>query len=367
MIKNVKHYIKYFIKRGILKTELLISYLLPKKNKKIEKYPKTIQLPITYKCNFDCVMCGMRNLVHNKDFSYEDLDKILSNKLFKEVIDVGLNGGEPFLKPDIVDCVRTITTRLTKLRNINIISNGFFTDKILESLEQIKSICNEKGVKVNISFSVDGVNGMQDFMRGTKNAWNNVNNTIDRIKENKEKYCDSMAIICTITKYNIYNIEEVELWSKEKGLDVAYNIATVNERIDNYNKLEDFTIFNDEEARMCAQEFFYKKFLETKSKRYFGIYMFINQNKRYAPCPCQTNSWVTLTPNSKISYCATHSKELESALEKSAYDIFNNNIDYLKDLIKNNCETCSHYIYTLSKEGRKKYYRELLRIQKVML
>lgn len=367
MIKKIKFYIAYFIRRIKLKIKLLISSLLPEKKRNVEKYPKTIQLPITYKCNFDCIMCGMRNLVHNKDFTYKDLDKILSDELFKEVTSVGLNGGEPFLKPDLVDCIKIMMNRLKKLKNINIISNGFFTDNIIKTLEQIKLICEEKNVNVNIAFSVDGVSEMQDFMRGTKNAWINVNKTIDSIKSNQKKYCDSIEVISTITKHNIYNIEEVELWAKQKGITVAYNIATVNARIDNYSKLEDFTIFNDEDARMCAQEFFYKKFIETKSKRYFGIYMFIHKHKRYAPCPCQTNSWVTLTPNSQISYCATHSDELGNALEKSAYNIFNNNIDYLKNLVKDNCDMCSHYIYTLSKEGRKKYYRELLRNQKVML
>lgn len=366
MLKKMKFYLANFIKTFILTIKLLMVSVIPEKRKKIQKYPKTIQLSITYKCNLNCVMCEMKDLVQNKDFTYKELDQMLSDKVFKNVTTIQLNGGEPFLKQDIVDCIKVMTNRLKKLKAIHIISNGYVTNNILKSLEQIYSICKKKNIKIHISFSVDGINEMQDFMRGTKNAWVNVNKTIDSIKANQNKYCDTIGIITTITKYNIYNIEEVELWAQEKALKVAYNIATVNAKIDNYNKLQDFTIFNDEKARMCTQEFFYKKFIEEKSKRYFGIYLFIHEQKRYAPCACQTNSWVTLTPNSQISYCATYSDELGSALDESTDEIVNGNIEYLNKLIKKNCETCSHYIYTLSKDGRKKYYQELLRNQKVM-
>lgn len=68
-----------------------------------------IQLPITFKCNFDCVMCGMRNLISQEDFSSEELSQIISDKLFQNVTGIGLNGGEPFLKKDLVECVEVIT------------------------------------------------------------------------------------------------------------------------------------------------------------------------------------------------------------------------------------------------------------------
>ncbi len=354
--ERVKLYLMYFL-NIILKRD---------NDNRLFEYPQTIQLPITYKCNFDCVMCGMRNLIQKEDFSYKDLKKILEDRLFKKVVAVSVNGGEPFLKKDIIECIDVMLTALPKLKNINFISNGYFTDKILDCLEKIYAMCKEKGVHLNVAFSVDGVGEMQDFMRGKKNAWINVNNTLDRIKSDTKKYCDDYNVVCTITKYNIYNIEEVELWAKKYKVNVAYNIATVNARIDNYEKFDDFTILNDQEARFLAQEFFYKKAMEEQSKRYYAIFLYIKEGKRYALCPCRRNSWVTLTPNGNISYCATYSNELGNALEKSAYDIFNGNIEYLNELKKEKCKGCSHYAYTLNKEGLKLFYRDLLNNQRIL-
>lgn len=344
----------------------LVKSLRLNLDKKITSYPITIQLPITFKCNFDCVMCGMHHLIQNKDFSAKELDTILSDHLFSKVQVVGVNGGEPFLKDDLVECVEVMIKRLSGLKYINIISNGYFTELIDTKLHKIYRLCAAAGVKVHISFSVDGIEEMQDFMRGKKDAWKNVNRTLETLRGAKEKAYDSLGIICTITKHNIFHISQVENWAKQHHLRVNYNIATVNLRIDNEMRVEDFTVLNDAKASMLAREFFYKKAMTEHSKIYFGLYLFLKEGKRYAPCHCQTNQWVTLTPDGQISYCATHSKELGCAFEKSAYDIFNSNIEYLRQLTKENCDTCSHYIATLNGRGRLLFYKELLRKSKIV-
>lgn len=331
---------------------------------RIHKYPNTIQLPVTYKCNFDCVMCGMRNLIHNKDFLAAELDKILCDKLFKKVKSVSFNGGEPFLKEDFYECVYAAIKELPKLKQIVIISNGYFTDMMCEKLEQIYALCVKFNVKLHLSLSIDGIGKMQDFHRGNQHAWEHMQATIIRLMDDSEKYFDSINIISTITRYNIYSISDVEVLSQKLGISVAYNIATENVRIDNYNKLEDFSVFGDEKARQMALEFFYCKFMQTKSRRYFGIYYYIKTKKRIAPCPCDNNSWVTLTPDCQLGYCATHSKELGNALENSAYEIFNGNLEYLEQLKSEHCKNCSHYIYELNREGLKKYIQELYRIHR---
>lgn len=351
-------FLKYNTKKilTLLYWRLKRIFHLYKTRKKFLKYPKTIQLPITHLCNFDCVMCGMHHMMNRPDFSAKELGEILSDKLFKKVIAVGVNGGEPFLKKDFVECITIMTEVLPKLKAFNIISNGFFTDKILSQLEEIKPICESKGIKVNLSISVDGVNDMQDFHRGHKAAFVNADRTIKEILNNKGKYVDYLGVICTITKHNIYRITEVEVWANSLSIDISYNIATYNVRIENQDRLEDFSVFSDEHARLLAQEFFYTKALFTGSEKYFALYLYLKEKKRYCDCPCKYNEWITLTPDSQIGFCATYSKNLGSALEKSAYNIVQDNLEYLEEIKKNHCETCSHYMYGLDSNGYKKFH-----------
>ena len=365
----LKKHIRYYISCGKIVLEWYKKSLALKKrsiNKKIREYPLTIQLPITYKCNFNCKMCGMQNLLKNKDFSSRELEAILKDRLFCKVTSVGLNGGEPFLRKDLVDCVRIIIDTLPKLKTFNIITNGYFTDSIKEKLLEINRLSKQKNIDVNISLSIDGIEKMQDLMRGHQNAWRNVVKTIAEIKADEKKYCDSLGVICTVTRYNVFNLEEVEAWSKKNNIFVRYNIATLNARIDNEDRFEDFSIFCDEKARMMAQEFFYKKAIQERSETYFGIYLYIRYKNRYADCPCKYNEWVTLVPNGNISYCATYSKELGSALKKSAYDLFNDNIAILKEIRDKHCCSCSHYISQLDSKGLRLFYIELLKNNRIL-
>lgn len=349
----LKMYLKAFKRFLSLTIKSLLSNLFHNK-------PVELQLPITYKCNFDCVMCGMKTLIKNRDFTSQELAAILENKLFSNIKSVGVNGGEPFLKKDLENYIDVICKKLPSLENIYIITNGFLTNIILDKLCILKKICSQYNVLLNISVSVDGIGEIQNMHRGNSLSSKMTFATIDNILSDKDKYCDSLNCICTITKQNIEYINEVEAWAIEKKVLVNYNIATIHKRINNDYKYDDFSIFTDEHARLLAEEFFYAKFRETKSEKYYAIYLYIRDKKRYAPC-IYRNRGVTLTPNNELLYCATFSKEIGNALENDAYELYFKNKEYKKVLKKEYCSNCSHYIYGLSPIGYIKYCKELLK------
>lgn len=330
-------------------------------NDTISDYPSTIQLPITYLCNFDCVMCGMHHLTHNKGFSAQELGKILEDKLFMHVKHVGVNGGEPFIKNDIIDYFQVIMASMPELKTLNIISNGYFTENTLKVLSELKKLCDEKNIRINLSISIDAVGELQDFHRGKKGAFQHAERTCKEILRQKECYVHSLDVICTITKYNIANINEILVWSENNQIEVEYNIATYNKRIDNRDRVADFSVLNDEQAKMLAMEFFYCQYKKTRKEKYYALYLYLRDGKRYADCPCKRNEWITLTPDCQMGFCATYSKVLGSALEKSAYEIVHDNLDYLENILEKHCDTCSHYMYNLDKEGLRFLYQEQLR------
>ena len=351
-MRKIKYYSRLFLQ------------IIKRKNlelKRKQKYkPAIIQLPITYKCNFNCVMCGMQKLTKNKDFTPQDLEYILKDELFQNVKAVGINGGEPFLKQNLEEYIDKVLM-LPKLKNIYFISNGYLTDIILEKLKIIKEKASKNNVKINISISVDGIDEMQDLMRGHKNAFIHADKTIREILNNKKLYTDNIDIICTITKINIYNINEVVAWAENLGINVAYNIATINKRIENEEKYQDFSIFTDEHARLLAQEFFYGLFRKTRSEKYFAIYYFIRYKKRLCYCDCDYNE-ITINPNCELSFCATYSDFIGNAKETPAHTIVKNNQNYLNTILKNDCKNCHHYMYKLNSKGIIEYYKELIRV-----
>ncbi len=324
------------------------------------EYPSTIQFPVTYACNFNCIMCGMPKLKYKKHASVDEIKKILQDDLFRKVEYVGINGGEPFLRNDLAECMEVMIDVLPELKGFNIISNGFFTERIVSVLKRIHGKCQDNGINVSIAISVDGIGELQDEHRGCGGAFECANKTIDILRSNPE-LCDSLSVICTITKKNIFNVNEVVVWAEQKDLYVNYNIATENERIANQDKVSDFSLFKDERARMMAQEFFFGLYQKTKEERYYGLFLYLREKRRYTECPCQKNKWITIYPEGTVGFCATHSVEIGNALEESARSIVNRNLNYLEQIKAEKCEKCAQYSSRLNAEGKKVLYTEELK------
>lgn len=315
----------------------------------ITDYPDTIQFPITYKCNFNCVMCGVHDQEPMIDAHPEHIGKVLKDEYFSHVKNIGINGGEPFIRTDLVECIEHILESLSSLEQISFISNGFFSDKIVKDLRAIKLKCDERGVKLYLSISVDGYGDMQDFHRGYVNAFNNAQETIELIK--KEGCVDYLNIITTITRYNIERINELMVWAEEKNIDVAYNIASENTRITNKKRMDDCSVMLDEHTKMLAQEFFYTKYKQYNSERYFSLFKFLQINERVADCPCIHNEWITILPDCSLSLCSPHGSVIGRLDGSNARQIVMDNIEQLKALRKRICNSCPQYMYAVDSYG----------------
>jgi hypothetical protein len=306
-------------------------------------------------------MCGMqKKMLTNIDFTTSELESILKNKLFKKIKHVGVNGGEPFIKDNLVDYIQVLLRTLTKLQYIHIITNGYFSKNIINMLPRIKKICNMRGVKLTLALSVDAVDGLQDFVRGKKDAFVHIEQTCNDLLMSPELYYDHISVICTITKYNVYNLNEVEAWAGRKGIQVNYNIATIHERVYNFDKYDNFTIFNDPLALGMAAEFFYEKYCKTNLQKYFCLYYYVLYKERLSNCNYQYNAGVTLTPNKYLAYCATFSKELGDAYINPADEMYYGHINYRKQLCRERCRTCSHYSNSLHSKGFFIYINDII-------
>lgn len=135
-----------------------------------KKYPTVIQLPITKRCNSRCVMCDIWKMPKGNELTSEEFGRILKDSIFKEVRAIGVNGGEPSMLPDLLEYIDHMLA-LPKIKNINIISNGFMTDPLLNKLETIKNKCSLQGIKFHVSFSLDGVGEVHDKQRGVTDAF----------------------------------------------------------------------------------------------------------------------------------------------------------------------------------------------------
>ncbi len=364
MTYNIKHKIKNFIRSNevlysiiaplrssqvntLAKIRLLRSSSLFKIDGSKKNYPKVIQLPITYNCNSACVMCNIWQMDHSGEMTVEEFTKFMKDPIFKEVEAVGINGGEPSLVPNLHEYADEIL-KLPSLKSLNLISHGFSPKPLFKQIEKIYTSCKSKGINFHVAISLDGVGEIHDTVRGKNNVFEKTKNTIDEIIRNKDRYCDSYDIGCTIVKQNIDHLIELDTFAKNRDYNIRFRLGIDNKRIES-DKLRDQYSVIYSPLRQSAKEFFHYQVAEAKGLqnqfKNFAIFHWLNSSnpKRLLGCAWKDEG-VTLDARGELYYCAVASKSIGSLRKENGEKIFfdKKNIEYRKSIIDNSCDGCIH-------------------------
>ncbi len=345
IIKKLQKNYKLFLFAKILK--FLQNSSLIKIDGSKKKYPKVIQLPITYNCNSKCVMCNVWQMNHSGEATVEEFSKFMQDDIFKEVEAVGINGGEPSLVPNLYEYADEIL-KLPSLKSLNIISHGFNSKSLFKNLEKIYASCKEKRISFHVAISLDGVGKIHDKVRGKSKVFEKTTVTIDEIIKNKHKYCDTYDIGCTIISHNIDYLMELDTYAKRKNYNIKYRLGIDNKRIES-DKLKDKYSVIYSPLRQSAKEFFHYQMSQTKNLdnryKYFSIFYWLNTDKpkRFLGCSWKDEG-ITIDARGELYYCAVASDSIGNIKKTKGEKIFfdDKNIEYRKSIIINNCDGCIH-------------------------
>lgn len=148
-------------------------------------FPSLITILITKRCNFNCLGCSSASPAYTKHFG-KNKEKDLSLNDIKKILDqvawfkpfIYLNGGEPTLRPDLLEIVEYV-----KRKNLvcALTTNGsMFNRRFLESLIKTKLDF--------LSVSIDGPRPFHDKIRGFDGAFGKAALGIRILAEFKKKY-----------------------------------------------------------------------------------------------------------------------------------------------------------------------------------
>lgn len=121
------------------------------------KYINTISFEITRRCNLSCKWCS-KGEPQNLDISKEIIDKTLEELQDYYINCIRVTGGEPFLKPEIIEyLINKIIEKKIKVKMLHIISNATIkNEKIKNSIVKFISYGNDiqdirKSIKTHFS------------------------------------------------------------------------------------------------------------------------------------------------------------------------------------------------------------------------
>lgn len=149
---------------------------------------------VTSACNANCRHCFSK-AYPREDMSLAEIEKVSKN--FKGITYLTYSGGEPSLRPDIVEITRCFYVN-NNVGFLNFITNGFETDALIYAIEQILRLCPD--MELMVSFSLDGIGELHDEIRQYPGGFERLLSSINRAKALQNYY--RKLSICTITTYS---------------------------------------------------------------------------------------------------------------------------------------------------------------------
>jgi len=182
----------------------------------IPSKPFLINYSLTFRCDFKCKHCGVWSLENNyaqEELSASEVSRFLDDKSLKKLAVIVITGGEPFLKEDLVEILLEFKKK-TIARIFHITTNGFLTEKIIESVFFLKS----RGVNLDLKISIDDIGLRHDELRGKDESFQKAVNTITRLRSAFGKKDLFIGINQTIYEENYKSIPKVKKLACELGV-----------------------------------------------------------------------------------------------------------------------------------------------------
>jgi len=123
----------------------------------------------THRCNARCEMCHTWKYPSRIE---EEISPEIMEKVPTGLKKLNLTGGEPALRDDLLDIVRVLAK---KAKKIDISTNGYFTERLVEVGKRFSNIA--------FRISVEGLPKLNDNLRGIKDGFDRALRTVLRLRE----------------------------------------------------------------------------------------------------------------------------------------------------------------------------------------
>ncbi len=304
--------------------------------------PRTVNLLVNDICNSRCQMCLIWQRKREDEITPAELERVLQDPLFRRVRYIGVSGGEPTLRRDLPRIFEVLARKRPALKGTGIITNAIQADTVLERVTASARVCSRSGLPFNVMVSLDGLGEVHDRIRGRAGNFESALRVIRTLRAETDI---PVTFGCTITKDNLWHVDELLDFALAEGLKGRFRVAEFIQRLYNEPQGEYIRNFTPEEAYHLAL-FFTRLIREYEPsprvrRTYENIRTMLLGGARQSACPYQTEA-VTLDSRGQLLYCAPQSPSLGSAIETSARRLYFEYIPLRREILTRRCANCIH-------------------------
>lgn len=319
--------------------------------------PTFLDLWVTSRCNARCLMCNIWKSRGQSDLSLNEIESIFFSPTLSKVRCITITGGEPFLRKDLLHIIRLISSKLKKIQEILICTNGLLTKVIVnQTNEALEILGNDIRLRVGISF--DGIGEEHDNVRNIRGIHNYAVETVKGLQKIQDKRLCVQADVA-VGLYNIDQIEDIFQYYSNIVNKIVFFPIVLSDRPFN-NKENESTLSFDSTSKSKFANFL--KFLIQEespspiSYFYSRLINFFETGKRNFPCTGGYR-FMHIDSEGNVNSCSFIPQEVSygNIRDKSLEQIwFSKEMNLLRKKLKESiiCEKCPSHcdLFSLVRE-----------------
>jgi MoaA/NifB/PqqE/SkfB family radical SAM enzyme len=292
---------------------------------------------VTYRCNARCLMCDIWKRKATPEMKPADYGRLPPG-----LREVNVTGGEPLLRTDLAEVIKTLQQTCPGVRVI-VSTNGLLPD----ALDDLLAATEEVAVRV----SLDGIGELHDKIRGTDGAYEKALRSLEVCRKRGVK---DLGVCATMTRHNAGRVRDIYRFAEEQGIQFTFTVAHSSGMFFGEKDGERPTA---DSARRDIEEIGNRLYGSRRIKDWFRAY-FVGGlmdvlKGRPRPIRCRAGlDFFYLDPEGKVYPCHLWDKEMGNILERPYNDIVTSNPEVIKAVLR--CSKKCWMTCTVAPEMRRK-------------
>lgn len=306
--------------------------------------PLQVGFAVNNTCNTFCEMCNIWQLKPKRELSLDEIRRVFGNRLFRHCATISLTGGEPLMRRDFAELPPLLADAMPALRQVNLTSNGYATERILPAFEHFLPMLARRGIGFSVNLSMDGVGEVHNRVRNNPKAFEKLDATVTALQELKKRLPFNLVLACTFTRNNVHDAEQVLRYAEARGIYVIFRRAFTIDRIENQDIYADIEPTPEQDERL-------KAFLRDIRQRYDrsharGLYYdmllrMLDGGERDVPC-LYRKAGLFVDHVGDMYVCTVFSRRLGSAVDEDPEEVYERSREHREELACGDCKRCSH-------------------------
>jgi MoaA/NifB/PqqE/SkfB family radical SAM enzyme len=196
--------------------------------------PYKLALSLTNECDCKCQNCQVwKTYEVEPELKKSELSTAQIEALFQKngrhFFWIGLTGGEPFLRRDLVEIVRSSVVHCPNLLLLSIVTTGVATEQILEKVTAILEFAPR--LKFYVTVSIDGEKTVHEKNRRVKGGFSQSVRTIELLDQLSRKHRQlQVRIETTLSQQNFEKLDDFLELELIKQHETCFTFAQESER-----------------------------------------------------------------------------------------------------------------------------------------